>query len=92
MSDIVVIAFPTAADVEEVGSEAAGHAEGIPDRIGMKDLKIMADAGQSLGIWSVPVPGQSGSLRRHSSLAAAPIQVEQQLRALRGDPGHLPRR
>ena len=42
-----------------------------------------------LGHGAVSVPGQAGRLRQHSSLAAPPVQAEQQLRALRGDPGHL---
>ena len=42
-----------------------------------------------LGHGAVSVSGQAGRLRQHSPLAAASVQIEQQLRIVRSDPGHL---
>jgi len=61
------------------GAEAGSHRSG-------DDLKIMADAATWRGTWS----GSSSLSSRMSSTAsispASPIEAEQQLRALRGDP------
>ena len=57
----------------------------------MKDLQIMADAGHVA--WDMErfrFLEEKGGIRQHSSLAAPSVRIEQQLRALRGDSGHLP--
>ena len=57
----------------------------------MKDLKIMADAGHVA--WDMErfqFLDDTRRVRQHPCLAAPSVRIEQQLRALRGDPGHLP--
>ena len=56
----------------------------------MKDLKIMADAGHVA--WDMErfqIPEHRQGIRQHPPLAAPPVRVEHELRALRGDSRHL---
>ena len=65
------------------GAEEGAHCshEGPQDHGGRRPCR--------LGHGAVPVPGRARRIRQHSSLAAPSVQTEQQLRPLRGDPGHL---